>query len=199
VAFGGGLQVNGAVMDSHRLAGISDDSYNLVGLYEKGPIAMRLAYSWRSSFLTNNLDCCIGLPIYQKGAGFLDGSIRYQVNNNIEVSLDGSNLLNTTTVFQQQVFGDSGDAGRQAGEDRLVVDPQRPPRPIRHPLQVLVPIGVAPRDFPRRRRFRRNGRHTIMQTDGTAPAPVKVVIVGGGTAGWMCAAGPGAAAGPGGL
>jgi hypothetical protein len=69
VAFGGGLQVNGAVMDSHRLAGISDDSYNLVGLYEKGPIAMRLAYSWRSSFLTNNLDCCIGLPIYQKAAG----------------------------------------------------------------------------------------------------------------------------------
>jgi TonB-dependent receptor len=107
VAFGGGLQVNGAVMDSHRLAGISDDSYNLVGLYEKGPIAMRLAYSWRSSFLTNNLDCCIGLPIYQKGAGFLDGSIRYQVNKNIEVSLDGSNLLDTTTVFQQQVFGDS--------------------------------------------------------------------------------------------
>jgi outer membrane receptor protein involved in Fe transport len=68
---------------------------------------MRLAYSWRSSFLTNNLDCCIGLPIYQKGTGFLDGSIRYQVNNNIEVSLDGSNLLDTKTVFQQQVFGDS--------------------------------------------------------------------------------------------
>ena len=107
VAFGGGLQVNGAVMDSHRLAGISDDAYNIVGLYEKGPIAMRLAYSWRSAFLTNNLDCCIGLPMYQKGAGFLDGSIRYQVSDNIEVSLDGSNLLDTTTVFQQQVFGDS--------------------------------------------------------------------------------------------
>ena len=107
VAFGGGLQVNGSVIDSHRLAGISDDSYNLVGLYEKGPIAMRLAYSYRSSFLTNNLDCCIGLPMYQKGTGFLDGSIRYQVNNHIEVSLDGSNLLDTKTVFQQQVFGDS--------------------------------------------------------------------------------------------
>jgi TonB-dependent receptor len=107
IAFGGGLQVNGAVIDSHRLAGISDDSYNLVGLYEKGPIAMRLAYSWRSSFLTNNLDCCIGLPMYQKAAGFLDGSIRYQVSDNIEVSLDGSNLLDTTTVFQQQVFGDT--------------------------------------------------------------------------------------------
>ncbi|CAN5472656.1 TonB-dependent receptor [soil metagenome] len=107
VAFGGGLQVNGSVIDSHRLAGISDDSYNLIGLYEKGPVAMRLAYSWRSSFLTNNLDCCIGLPMYQKGTGFLDGSIRYQLNNNIEISLDGSNLLDTKTIFQQQVFGDS--------------------------------------------------------------------------------------------
>ncbi|MBO9706821.1 MAG: TonB-dependent receptor [Caulobacter sp.] len=107
IAFGGGLDVSKSVIDSHRLAGISDDSYNIVGLYEKGKVAMRLAYSWRSSFLTNNLDCCIGLPMWQKGTGFLDGSIRYQVNDNIEVSLDGSNLLDTKTVFQQQVFGDS--------------------------------------------------------------------------------------------
>jgi TonB-dependent receptor len=107
IGFGGGLQVNGTVIDSHRLAGISDDAYNLVGLYEKGPVAMRLAYNWRSEFLSNNLDCCIGLPMWQKAAGFLDGSIRYQVSPQIEVSLEGSNLLNTTTVFQQQVFGDS--------------------------------------------------------------------------------------------
>ncbi len=107
IAFGGGLQVNGAVLDSHRLAGISDDSYNIVALYEYGPIGARLAYSWRSEFLTNNLDCCIGLPMWQKSSGYLDGSIRYQIGDNIEVSLDASNLLNTTTVNQQQVFGDS--------------------------------------------------------------------------------------------
>ena len=107
VGFGGGLQVNGAVIDSHRLAGISDDSYNVVALYEHGPIGARLAYSWRSEFLTNNLDCCIGLPMWQKASGYLDGSVRMQVGNNFEVSLDASNLLNTTTVSQQQLFGDS--------------------------------------------------------------------------------------------
>jgi TonB-dependent receptor len=107
VAFGGGLQVNGAVIDSHRLAGISDDAFNVVGLYEKGPLAMRLAYNWRSEFLANNLDCCIGLPMWQKAVGFLDASIRYQVGPHFEVALEGSNLLNTTTVFQQQVAGDS--------------------------------------------------------------------------------------------
>jgi TonB-dependent receptor len=107
IAFGGGLQVNGVVIDSHRLAGLSDHSYNVVVLYEYGRIGARLAYSWRSEFLTNNLDCCIGLPVWQKASGYLDGAVRLQVGNNIELSLEGSNLLNTTTVNQQQVFGDS--------------------------------------------------------------------------------------------
>ncbi len=107
VGFGGGLQVNGEVIDSHRLAGISDDSYNIVALYEHGRIGARLAYSWRSDFLTNNLDCCIGLPMWQRSSGYLDGSIRFKVGSNLELSVEGSNLLNTTTVNQQQVFGDS--------------------------------------------------------------------------------------------
>lgn len=107
IAFGGGLETDGAVIDSHRLAGISDDSYNLVVLYEKGKIGARLAYSWRSAFLANNLDCCIGLPIWQKASGFLDGSFRYALSDNVELSLDASNMLGTTTVMQQQVFGDS--------------------------------------------------------------------------------------------
>lgn len=107
IAFGGGLQVNGQVLDSHRLAGISDDSYNVVALYEYGRIGARLAYSWRSDFLTNNLDCCIGLPMWQKASGYMDASIRFQLGDNVEISLDASNLLDTTTVNQQQLFGDS--------------------------------------------------------------------------------------------
>ncbi|MFL6620688.1 MAG: TonB-dependent receptor, partial [Povalibacter sp.] len=107
IAFGGGLQVNGDVIDSHRLAGISDDSYNIVALYDYGRIGARLAYSWRSEFLTNNLDCCIGLPMWQKASGYLDGSVRLKLGRNLELSVDGSNLLNTTSVNQQQIFGDS--------------------------------------------------------------------------------------------
>jgi len=107
IGFGGGLQVNDQIIDSHRLAGISDDSYNVVALFERGPIGVRLAYSWRSEFLTNNLDCCIGLPMWQKAGGYLDGSVRLQVGNNVELSLDGSNLLDRTVVSQQQLFGDS--------------------------------------------------------------------------------------------
>jgi TonB-dependent receptor len=107
VAFGGGNTVDNAVMDSHRLAGISDDVFNAVMLYEKDPIAIRLAYSWRSKFLTDNLDCCIGVPMYQKAAGFLDAHVGYKLDEHIELSLDGSNLLNTPIKFQQQLFGDT--------------------------------------------------------------------------------------------
>ncbi|HEX7692913.1 MAG TPA: TonB-dependent receptor, partial [Sphingomonas sp.] len=48
----------GNVIDSHQLAGISKHTFNVVGLYEKGPIGIRLAYNWRSRYLTQNLDCC---------------------------------------------------------------------------------------------------------------------------------------------
>lgn len=106
-AYGAGVEQGGVVLDSHKLAGISNDSYNIVGLYEYGPVAVRLAYNWRSQFLTDNLDCCIGLPVFQKASGFLDGSIRYSINDYIELSLSGSNLLGTTLVYQQQIFGDS--------------------------------------------------------------------------------------------
>jgi TonB-dependent receptor len=98
---------SGNVIDSHMLAGISKHTVNAVGLYEKGPLALRLAYNWRSRYLTQNLDCCIGLPVFQKAAGFLDGSIRYSITRNIELSLEGINLLGTTTVYQQEIFGDS--------------------------------------------------------------------------------------------
>jgi TonB-dependent receptor len=109
-AFGAGQQSlggTGSVLDSHRLAGISDHTFNAVALYEKGPVGFRLAYNWRSRYLTQNLDCCIGLPVFQKASGFLDGSLRLSVNRFLELSVDASNLLNTTSVYEQQIFGDS--------------------------------------------------------------------------------------------
>jgi TonB-dependent receptor len=109
-AVGAGQPANGGagnVIDSHQLAGISTHTFNVVGLYEKGPLGIRLAYNWRSRYLTQNLDCCIGLPVFQQAAGFLDGSVRYSVNKYIELDLDVTNILNTTTVYQQEIFGDS--------------------------------------------------------------------------------------------
>jgi TonB-dependent receptor len=107
VGGGNGENLANGVIDPHRLAGISNDSYNIIGLYEKGPFAFRLAYSWRSEFLVSNVDCCIGLPVWQRANGFLDASLHYKITDNLEAELDGKNLLDTTTIFAQQVQGDS--------------------------------------------------------------------------------------------
>ena len=45
--------------------------------------------------------------MFQKSAGFLDGSIRYSLTHWAELSIEGTNLLGTTTVYQQEIFGDS--------------------------------------------------------------------------------------------
>jgi TonB-dependent receptor len=107
-AYGAGNEaVGGVVIDSHRLEGVSTNTFNLVGLYEKGPIGLRLAYNWRSMYLTSNIDCCIGMPVFQKAAGFMDGSIRYSVDSHVELSFDVVNLLDTKIQYEQEVFGDS--------------------------------------------------------------------------------------------
>jgi TonB-dependent receptor len=107
-AYGAGNEaVGGVVIDSHKLEGVSTNTFNLVGLYEKGPIGFRLAYNWRSMYLTSNIDCCIGLPVFQKAAGFMDGSIRYSVDSHVELSFDVVNLLDTKIQYEQEIFGDS--------------------------------------------------------------------------------------------
>ncbi len=94
-------------INPHALEGLSKDAYNIIAMYEKGSWAARLAYNWRSEYLVTALDCCVGLPIWQKAQGQLDGSIRYKVSDNVELNLSGSNILGTETVLTQQVFGDS--------------------------------------------------------------------------------------------
>jgi iron complex outermembrane recepter protein len=100
----------GTVLEVDKLEGLSEHQYNLVGKYEWGPWAARLAYNWRSEYLVTAVDCCVYLPIWQEAAGFLDGSIRYRVSDNLELSLQGSNLLSTETRLFQQV-NDSSDGG----------------------------------------------------------------------------------------
>jgi TonB-dependent receptor len=103
---GEGTTITGQAPDqvtTGALEGLSERAYNIVGMYEKGPLALRLAYSWRSEFNVTAIDCCVARPIWQDDSGYLDGSIRYGINERLEISLQGSNLLNTETVLTQQV------------------------------------------------------------------------------------------------
>ena len=98
---------NGTALQVSDLEGISKHTFNIVGMYEKGPVALRLAYNWRSSFLVTAVDCCTYLPEYTESQGFMDASIRYRLTDHVELSLEGTNLLNTQTVIKQQVTDSS--------------------------------------------------------------------------------------------
>ncbi len=102
---GGGITTAATHFNNLPLEGLSDDTGNLVLMYEKGSWSGRLAYNWRSEYLVTAHDCCIAFPIWQRAAGFLDGSVHYRVTNNVELGLEGSNLLNTKTILLQQVSG----------------------------------------------------------------------------------------------
>ena len=93
----------GTSLEPGSLEGLSKHTYNIVGMYEKGKVSARVAYNWRSKYLVTAVDCCVYLPVWQEGAGYLDASIRYRLTNAIEFSLEGSNLLNTKSVLYQQV------------------------------------------------------------------------------------------------
>jgi TonB-dependent receptor len=103
---GGGQQQPGSagtVLTVNSLEGLSKYSFNVVGMYEKYGLALRLAYNWRSKFLVTAVDCCTYLPAWQMAAGYLDGSIRYAVTPHVELSFQVSNILNTQVRLKQQV------------------------------------------------------------------------------------------------
>ncbi|WP_395702994.1 TonB-dependent receptor [Aquabacterium sp.] len=102
-----GLQANFTWLDSRtddRLLGarvplqnLSRRSANVIGLYELGPWSARLAWNWRSRFLSGATSV-VGLgvlPSYTDGYGWLDASAAWQVNPRLRLALEGSNLLRT--------------------------------------------------------------------------------------------------------
>lgn len=124
------LDTNGEAYDYELpFKAISKNAYNLVGIYQKYDVTVRLAYNWRSEFLTSvgangfngsiplssdgfvssdgeNVDW--RLPVLNAAGGYLDGSISYKISDTFTVSLNANNLSNTVTknIVKQT---DSGD------------------------------------------------------------------------------------------
>ena len=84
---------------STTLPGLSRNSFNLIAIYEKGPVSFRLAYNWRSQFYTtiyNGSTAQLAAnPIYTKGYGWLDSSLEYNVSGWVALYARGTNLLRT--------------------------------------------------------------------------------------------------------
>ena len=75
------------------LVGLSKQSYNLVGYYEKGPISARLGWFWRSRYLSS-IGSTTTAQSYVNAYGSMDGSVSYQITPQYAVTLEGSNLTN---------------------------------------------------------------------------------------------------------
>jgi iron complex outermembrane receptor protein len=98
-----GLQTNYTYVDAQApssiagqsvpLEGLSRQSGNLIGIYERGKVKARLGYNYRGSFLASTSSSgAQGVPIFSKSVGTLDLSIGYDISKRLTVMLDGANL-----------------------------------------------------------------------------------------------------------
>jgi TonB-dependent receptor len=98
-----GLQANYTYVDSKAasavagktvpLEGLSKNSYNLIGMYEKGRFKARIAYNWRDTYVVSTSSSgAMGVPIYGKAMGTLDFSIGYDVTKQLSIVVDGVNV-----------------------------------------------------------------------------------------------------------
>ncbi len=98
--------INSTVEIAVPLTNLSKHSYNLVALYDKAGLNMRLAYNWRSSYVQGTANTGTqNLPIFGKAFGVLDASVTYDVTPQFAITVDGQNLLDT--AFETyQIFDD---------------------------------------------------------------------------------------------
>jgi len=137
-----GCDTNGLPFTSLPILYLSKNAYNLMFLYDRGPLSARLAYSWRSRFLqgvgangtggdnatsadparqtVNNggpaRDVGFGLPTWQEATGQLDFGVDYRFNEHISGNFSASNLTDMVVrQTQQQGIGNMPRAWFEPG------------------------------------------------------------------------------------
>jgi TonB-dependent receptor len=90
---------------------LSKHNVNASVFFEKGPVSLRAAYTWRSKFLLTASDVIFPyFPIYNDSEGHLDASAFVNITKKIKVGVQGVNLTNTVTKTLQQ-YSAAGDQG----------------------------------------------------------------------------------------
>ncbi|NQY89037.1 MAG: TonB-dependent receptor [Colwellia sp.] len=95
---------NGGIVKKD-LAGLSKYSYNLSAYYENDVISTRLAYTYRDDFIAESTG--IGGATLWDAHGFLDGNITWHATENLDVSLESTNLLDESTTQRLSTAFDS--------------------------------------------------------------------------------------------
>lgn len=88
---------------------VSKHAFNLVGMYERGPVSARLAYNYRSRFVTEYQDIQGFLsPLYQKPLGTLDFSTSISPTENLTFIFDVQNILGQP-IKTYRAYNEAGD------------------------------------------------------------------------------------------
>lgn len=93
---GGQVSNNLGVFDGLPLEGLSEDTMNLVLMYESGPVSARVAYNYRSEYLLTTRDVITFAPNFSGATEQVDASFSYQLTDNLKVGLEANNLTNET-------------------------------------------------------------------------------------------------------
>jgi len=110
--------MNGNPLHHIPIPALSNDSFNLALLYDKGDWDARLAYHWQSAYMAgvgngtngsytpNGSTTAINynLPVYADSFGQLDGSVSYKINENWKVSAEASNLLDGIPKTKMEIL-----------------------------------------------------------------------------------------------
>lgn len=100
--------------DPLQLTAASKHNFNLVGYYEKGPVGLRVSYSWRDGFLA----VAPSFPVMGekvKAFGSLDASLSLKITDRISATLEAMNLTDAddVTVYTTGLPAAYTDPGRR--------------------------------------------------------------------------------------
>jgi iron complex outermembrane receptor protein len=94
---------NGTIVtttESVQLPGNSKHSMNVSGFYEADMFSTRVSYNWRDEFLGSTAGS-FGAQALNESRGYLDASFTYHVTENIDLSVEGVNLLSEAEIVRQ--------------------------------------------------------------------------------------------------
>ena len=96
-------------LKTYPLPGVPKSAYNLIGMYEKGPYSLRLAYTWTDKTATTYYDN--DAPDIVAAYGVLDLQAGYNITDKATVSFTAGNILNyhSTSISHSRPTNISGN------------------------------------------------------------------------------------------
>jgi TonB-dependent receptor len=88
------------------IIGQSENFANLVGMYQDDNLEVRIAYQYRDEFLNSYETFITGNPNIQDANFSLDASVKYQITDNLQVSLQGTNLTDELQTSKDILNGE---------------------------------------------------------------------------------------------